>query len=165
VSTNYTHAEIRGAILRAAERIENAPQCYDHGYSEIGDVAKKNRGCVLAHIGYSLGMDADLIAHRVANAIGIKMRDACDYQSHLFKFLTDNFGDPITWPTAPQVAWTQDASIASKGLRAYADKYYPAVAEAADAADTNTATWASVKHATGWMPNRLALATGEGVRK
>jgi hypothetical protein len=139
MSTTYTHAEIRGAILRAADRIERDPTSYDY----LGGLNVPRHGCgtiacMWGWIGFELGMEAGTCNASVAEAIGASFRST----DHLYSFCRD-YGD---FPH-------HEASTAPAALRAYADKYYPAVAEVAESADT--ATWASVKQATGWVPARL----------
>jgi hypothetical protein len=150
MSTTYTHAEIRGAILRAADRIEGDPGCYDFGSLFVPN-ACGTRGCMWGWIGFELGSLGGAQIASVSNIVvhdpmpGCLVRDG-----HLYDFCLAVGYDHGT------------ATDAATALRAYADKYYPAVAEAAESAEV--ATRASVKQATGWMPNRLALATGEGVK-
>jgi hypothetical protein len=138
MSTTYTHAEIRGAILRAADRIERAPASYH--YLDGLHVPRHGCGtiaCMWGWIGFELGMEAGTRNASVAEELGLGPNT-----DHLYSFCRD-YGD---FPH-------HEASTAPAALRAYADKYYPAVAEVAE--NTNTATWASVKQATGWVPARL----------
>jgi hypothetical protein len=140
MSTTYTHAEIRGAILRAADRIEGDPGCYDFGSLFVPNSCG-TRGCMWGWIGFELGGFGGRCVGHVSKVVAPEF-GSFGTDSHLYDFCLAVGYDHGT------------ATDAATALRAYADKYYPAVAEVAEA-DTSTATWASVKQATGWMPARL----------
>jgi hypothetical protein len=139
MSTNYTHAEIRGAILRAATTVERDPKLFKWSVCHIPECGTP--GCAVGWIGAHLGIPANESLEQVARELGV-----LDVFYERMSEVTQQFG----WSYGQ---WRDSAEYAATALRAYADKYYPAVAEVAESADT--ATWASVKQATGWVPARM----------
>jgi hypothetical protein len=134
----YTNEQIRGAILRAADRIERDPGSMNHGYCKVGDVGGIGFGCVWAHIGDGLGMSREDTAMRVAEACGIDMPQICA-DNALFSICRQLFVESkhntvhYNVNNTPDI-WSQFPDVAVAGLRAFADKHFPTVREKHDPA-------------------------------
>jgi hypothetical protein len=119
IETTFTRAQIRGAILRAADRIEREPGSYD--FQQIGMPPEGGCGmpyCMFGWIGFELGSKQDL-SHRVATEIaGGDPRNNYilnDAANEMYKF-------------AGQVApdFQRNALEAARAMRAWADARFPA---------------------------------------
>lgn len=110
--TTYTKAEIRGAILRAADRVERNPSSYQFS---CGSVPDRDDGCgttacMWGWIGYELQMHGRINAD-VARACGAATpTDSVCETGHLYQFCLAQ----------------DDFDAVPRNLRAYADKYFPA---------------------------------------
>lgn len=105
----YTNAQIRGAILRAADRIDRAPESYNFCRSSVPKNDCGTEACMWGWIGFELGMYGAVNAE-VASACGITetpVGAAC-LTAHLYLFCKSVH---CAVPTE---------------LRAYADEFFPA---------------------------------------
>jgi hypothetical protein len=119
IETTFTRAQIRGAILAAADSIEHSPAQLCHTHNTRTDWDKHGSGCMLFHVGLQLGMtDEFLTASHVANVCGIGGTDPCNY-NELFNFLRTYFSEHF-------YNVTHSAELTAKGLRAFADARFPA---------------------------------------
>lgn len=112
---SYTNNEIRAAILRAADRVQNEPGCYDFG--EIHVPVCGTRGCMWGWIGFELGMEAGTNNLSVSDALGYGESNTISGTGtdHLYQFCKSLGGRPH-----------QNALAVPAVLRLYADKYFPA---------------------------------------
>lgn len=104
--TTFTTSQIRSAILRAADRIEREPGCYNFGSIDT----PRSGGCGTPHC--MLGW------------IGFELCIYNECITRVYEVLDISVGYPLYEMCA--VGHTVDAGIAAVGMRAYADKYFPA---------------------------------------
>lgn len=113
----FTTQEIRGAILRAADRIERNPEFYDFRKTQqptdCGTPA-----CMFGWIAFELGSPLEMhghrmLVHRFAQFIRTGGVSA-DWGYHFRELYDMCDGDH------------NDAKVAVAAMRAYADKYFPA---------------------------------------
>lgn len=108
--STYTPEEIRGAILRAADRIEGgAPYDFDGHGVDGQNMGKRCGPCMWGHIGRELSM-SNVSNIDIAEAIGVMTTSA------LYE-LRGDFGI---------AASQRDPAVAAKMLRAFADAKFPA---------------------------------------
>lgn len=112
----YTNAQIRGACLRAADRIAREPSCYNFDNWRIPKYECGTTGCMWGWLAFELGITGSgvvEIARRVLNEANIPF-EGWDAPRHLYAFaerISPRFiGDPAS---------------AARCLRLYADKYFP----------------------------------------
>lgn len=109
--SNYSRSEIRGAILRAAERIERDPRMWDFNKiyvpSDCGTPA-----CALGWIGFELGMEVSKSIGRTARALF-----GSDGAMKFYRDFNMASGQSISIIDGPDVP---------RALRAYADRYFSA---------------------------------------
>lgn len=102
--TTFTKAEIRGAILRAADRIEALPSSYR--FMALGLPDGDGCGtphCMIGWIGHELGMTG-----------------------YVFNVTAKTDISELQLYSSCQVGYTKEASKAVARMRAYADRYFPA---------------------------------------
>jgi len=101
---------IRTAILKAADSIEQNPKMFDYDSVDIPDCGSP--ACALGWIGFHLGMSCKKhgLGRDVCRALGIKRQAS-------FPELTLFCGSH---------KWKDSAPECAKALRLYADKYHPA---------------------------------------
>lgn len=114
--TTFSNADIRQAILRAADRIEREPKSYNfmRMYTPRGgDVA-----CMWGWVGHELGMQPQTPNFRVASACGIP-----DGQTgHLYEYCNRSH----SWRFWDSTFYQTSAKSAARQMRSYAEKFYPA---------------------------------------
>ncbi len=131
--SSYTTAQIRAAILRAADHIERNPQSYDFVRSDTPSTDCGTTACMWGWIGYFLGMPAHSLNAQVATACGIGSPGSCNTR-HLYSFCKSCRVD------------------VPNELRRYADKYFPAeAAKPVVAEDRQLVSWSQCP----WQPNRV----------
>ena len=109
--------EIRQAILKAADSIENDPNLFDYSSLKVPDPGCGVPGCALGWIDFHLGMEKEACMGKgdiVYKALGIK-HDAG------FTHLTETVGHQ---------KWMHSAKECAKALRQYADVHHPATVAA-----------------------------------
>lgn len=99
--------DIRSAILKAADRIESNPDCFE--FDRIGVPTCGAPGCALGWIGVYLGMTGSI--ERVAQALGVYSQ-------------TEFYNNIHTLPDWN--GWINSASHCARILRDYADAFHPA---------------------------------------
>lgn len=111
----YTNEQIRGAILRAATRVETNMQCYDFYRTRVPDC--ETPGCLWGWIGFELGFKAKTRIGEVCEAMGMN-------ENHLYSECHPlyNLGLVKGYDRA------QCTVKAVEGMRKFADKYYPITA-------------------------------------
>jgi len=116
--SSYTSQQIRGAILRAADRIERQPTSYDFMETHLpGDNGCNTPHCMLGWIGYEL-RSKQISAHHVAAEI-LGMDTATEYNvaaNSIYDFIA----------AAGFLDYQRDAKQAADGMRKFADRYFPA---------------------------------------
>ncbi len=135
----YSNAQIREAILKAADRIERNPDGYNfysNGKPDCG-----SPGCMMGWIGFELGFDAHPYACYVT-----PLRDALGFDY-------SDIGDMIraAKATMPHNEWhrlmnyQERATEAAEVMRLYADHRFPQVRE-------TTVPWSACE----WKPKAVA---------
>jgi hypothetical protein len=104
----FTHEQIRAAILRAADRIEREPGCYDFNGGWVPSGSCGTTACMWGWIGLELGMPVGAPNMEVSDAAGVPNT------WHLYNFCR-GLGD---FPH-------HEAGTVPTALRAYANKYFP----------------------------------------
>jgi len=103
---------MRDAILRAAYHIEHNPEQFDfHGIDRPNNC--DTPGCALGWIGFFANIDpsgVQCIVKATATALGTS-------SAHFYDVMDT---------CAETSGWIDSAQLCAKGLRAYADKYFPA---------------------------------------
>lgn len=110
---NYTKAQIRGAILRAASSIEDDASKWNFGNCYTGKCGTPM--CAAGWIGFHLGFPVSTPVHIVGQAIGLE--DYCAFSEQM-KGIDRN--------------WFSKSVNAVRALRKYADKYFPEAVVIAD---------------------------------
>lgn len=111
----YTNEQIRGAILRAADRIEREPSCYR--FQSIGIPDCGTSGCMWGWIAFEMGNINDWdIGPTCETVTGKSLFEGA--QEHLYAF-SKTVSEHLNYQDKPLVA--------AACLRAYADKYFPVV--------------------------------------
>lgn len=113
--TSYTNAQIREAILRAADHIEQNPWLYNYAYTRTPDCGTPACmwGWIGFFLGYAKGESIGFIARQIVPSS--VTRDGVE-TTHLYEF-RKSIG--IEYDSA-----TVDDAVAA--LRSYADKFWPA---------------------------------------
>jgi hypothetical protein len=109
----YSKQQIRGAMLRAADRIEQDPKVFN--FCRLSVPACGTPGCAAGWIGFELGIPAGEGIASVMRRIGIG--DPHQYNNYSV-FQNQMFEISQQWPNS--------AMVCASTLRAYADKYFPA---------------------------------------
>ena len=117
--------KIRQAILAAADSIEQNPDLFEFGSTDIPNPSCGSTGCAIGwialHLGYPAGeymSNEDASGKTVYQRLGIPLgehgeKDVCFH--HMSHFL----GDGIEWKLSPIKC--------AQGLRLYADRYHPEI--------------------------------------
>lgn len=104
---------MRDAILKAARQIEQTPEMFNFMSCGKPDLSCGTPGCALGWIGFFADINPQEyggLISETATALGVK-----DYQ--FYERMDDCAADR---------EWIDSAALCAKGLRAYADKYFPA---------------------------------------
>ena len=111
---------IRQAILKAADSIEQYPKLFDYNSCKCPNYGCGTPGCALGWIGFHLGR-----AVKVNGARQGKFENGLD---DIASFTTDD-GDAVTFYNRmhgiSRFSWQKNAAKCAKALRLYADKYHP----------------------------------------
>lgn len=140
----FTHSEIRGAILRAADRIERTPTSYNFCKMTVpNDGGCGTQACMWGWIGYELGM-RDAGNEAVAFSLGLTKADSfygVAATGHLYDFCR-----------------AIDAESVPSHLRAYADKYFPAQVAAPPPVRPESHQLVEWRHCA-WQPSSMKRLT------
>lgn len=113
-NTVYTKAQVRAAILRAADRVEREPSCYRFNGTTVPPGCG-TPSCMLGWIGFELGIPAGELVHRLAEFLHTgNMPHTWDLSYACNLYNSCEFG------------YVHNPAIAAAGMRAYADRYFPA---------------------------------------
>lgn len=98
---------MRNAILQAADHIEQHPECFDFMVIAVPDNCG-TPGCALGWIGFF----AQLGVGRHSEVADEMQIHSCDFYDRMDKFVGTK--------------WVESPALCAKGLRSYADEFYPA---------------------------------------
>ena len=102
---------IRTAILKAADSIEQNPKLYEFDSRTVPPCGSP--GCLFGWIGFHMGLKVDTLNWTVAEAMGLTGTPS------LYAFMNNVVG----------LDYVFNAATAAKGLRLYANKYRPTEAK------------------------------------
>lgn len=111
----------RDAILQAAKHIEEDPQDFQFMTWKIPNSCG-SPGCALGWVGYFAGVDIGN-ASTVAKAMGYE--DPYEVDRADMSFYRDVEALLPKTGKESYLNWQTDPKVCAKGLRLYADKYYP----------------------------------------
>src|SRR5262245_28969527 len=115
MNMKYTNAEIRAAILRAADSIESDRGLWDYRTTRIGDCGTPM--CAAGWIAFHLGIEHSI------SGVGNACRSFVVPGVNAYLVFEDQM-DSVN------IRWRKSANDAVSALRAYADKYFPAESRA-----------------------------------
>lgn len=104
---------MRHAILKAADQIEQTPEMFNFMSTVKPDLSCGTPGCALGWIGFFANLKPQEyggFVSETATALGVNA-------SQFYDRMDD---------CAEDREWIDSAQLCAKGLRAYADKYFPA---------------------------------------
>jgi hypothetical protein len=123
----FTHEQIRAAILRAATCVEFTN--YNFFSSKVGECGSPM--CMWGWIGSELGIPKGASISHVFEPLGLTDRSLYDMAR----------------------GCVSDQVAASNGMRAFADKYFPAPITNSTTIRQPVVSWESVMQQTGWAPS------------
>ena len=116
--------EIRQAILRAADSIEQNPRLFNFMTSSKPDPNCGTPGCVLGWIGFHLGIIAINMPTPTAQALGCP-KETLPISNDLVAYEDWGFYRRMTEISGNSL-WRYSPGACASALRKYADKYHPA---------------------------------------